>query len=298
MLGFLQSWDEWRRSLIGAHSERWREKQVDWRHNDFWLTDHWRDGKDDNLWSFLTNHGTYPDKQERALLRIIKETQWRSVQVKEKIPMLRPYAALHRLIPGNEKSAEKPQHMPDEIVLGPFSAFSTSFYGRWAPSVKHLKKKLEKNLVEKLKPKEKLKEAWRGRSRWTGCRWKHMSPAARGIPGEAGGGTPSIAFQQSWFRSNRNLGCHGTSLGEEGEEEELIPTEADSEVAYMLLGAVIFVVSLFYLDASGTSTEVLMYQGINDQIKRFTVELDEVYRRLGLAKAGLLQHGGGSLRRV
>ena len=136
MYGFLQSWDEWRRPLIGAHSHRWQEKQVDWRHNDFWLTDHWKDGKDDNLWSFLTNHGIYPDEKERALLRTIKERQWRSVQVKEKIPMLRPYAALYRLIPGNEKSTVRPQHMPDEIVLGPFSALSTNFYGRWAPKAK------------------------------------------------------------------------------------------------------------------------------------------------------------------
>eukprot|EP00438_Fugacium_kawagutii_P000447 Skav219230 [mRNA] locus=scaffold2965:200316:200981:- [translate_table: standard] len=50
--------------------------------------------------------------------------------------MLRPYAALHRLIPGNEKSTVRPQHMPAEIVLGPFSAWSTNFYGRWAPEAK------------------------------------------------------------------------------------------------------------------------------------------------------------------
>jgi len=136
MYGFLQSWDEWRRRLIGAHSNRWQEKQTDWRHNDFWLTDHWKDGKDDNLWSFSTYRRIYPDEPERALLRTIKERQWRSVQVKEKIPMLRPYAALHRLIPGNEKSIVRPQHMPDEIVLGPFSAWSTNFYGRWAPKAK------------------------------------------------------------------------------------------------------------------------------------------------------------------
>lgn len=135
MYGFLQSWDEWRRNLIGAHSERWQEKISDYRHNDFWLTDHWKDGKDDNLWSFSTYRRIYPDEPERALLRTIKERQWRSVQVKEKIPMLRPYAALYRLIPGNEKSTVRPQHMPDEIVLGPFSAFSTSFYGRWTPIV-------------------------------------------------------------------------------------------------------------------------------------------------------------------
>lgn len=83
--------------------------------------------------------------------------------------------------------------------------------------------------------------------------------------------------------------------GEEGEEEELIPSEADSEVAYMLLGAVIFVVSLFYLVnwddddiryysmniismTMSIFSAVLMYQGINDQIKRFSADLPEFAR--------------------
>ncbi|CAK9030252.1 unnamed protein product [Durusdinium trenchii] len=83
---------------------------------------------------------------------------------------------------------------------------------------------------------------------------------------------------------------------EEGEEEEEeIPTEADSEVAYMLLGAVIFVVSMFYLVnwndddiryysmniismTMSIFSAVLMYQGINEQITRFTEGLAEMER--------------------
>lgn len=136
MTDFLQSWDKWRRNLIGAYSDRYQPGIQDWRHNDFYLTDrYWSDERDNNLWSFKTNKRIFPDKEEQKLLKIMKERHWQSVQIKEKIPMLRPYATLHRLIPGNEKSTSRPKHMPEEITLGPLSAYSTSFYGRWSPMV-------------------------------------------------------------------------------------------------------------------------------------------------------------------
>ncbi|CAJ1378470.1 unnamed protein product [Effrenium voratum] len=88
--------------------------------------------------------------------------------------------------------------------------------------------------------------------------------------------------------------------GEEGgeeEEEEHHLTQADSEVAYMLLGAVILVVSLFYLVnwndddiryyamniismTMSIFSAVLMYQGINDQIGRFSANLTLYHRIL------------------
>lgn len=43
------------------------------------------------------------------------------------------YATLHRMIPGQEKNTSRPTHMPAELLLGPFSSFSTSYNGRWAP---------------------------------------------------------------------------------------------------------------------------------------------------------------------
>ena len=128
---FLKSWKDWRRGQIGSWSKRHKEGRF-W-HNDFYLEEKWKDKvKILNLWSFTTVL-KYPNENERALLRTIKEMHWRSVQVKEMIPMLRMYASLHRVIPGQEKNTSRPMHMPAELLLGPFSPFSTSYNGRWVP---------------------------------------------------------------------------------------------------------------------------------------------------------------------
>ena len=85
---FLKSWDKWRRDKIGSWSKR--DKDGLHYHNDFYLEEKWPERKILNMWSFVSDH-MYPNIQERELLSIIKERHWKSVVVKEKIPMLRMY---------------------------------------------------------------------------------------------------------------------------------------------------------------------------------------------------------------
>mmetsp|Transcript_34652 Transcript_34652/g.79820 ORF Transcript_34652/g.79820 Transcript_34652/m.79820 type:complete len:697 (-) Transcript_34652:133-2223(-) len=91
------------------------------------------------------------------------------------------------------------------------------------------------------------------------------------------------------------LGEEGGEEGEEGEEEGEEFDGKDFQVAYMLLGAVIFVVSLFYLVnwndddiryysmniismTMSIFSAVLMFQGINEQIRRFSTQLTHEHR--------------------